>query len=50
MATQSVSEGEILFQSGQPMDSLQLIVSGTVKLLDNNNDKKADVIFKQHLL
>ena len=47
MATQSVSEGEILFQSGQPMDSLQLIVSGTVKLLFPGGElllEKGDVI------
>lgn len=47
MATQSVSEGEILFQSGQPMDSLQLILSGTVKLLFPGGElllEKGDVI------
>lgn len=47
MATQSVSEGEILFQSGQPMDSLLLIVSGTVKLLFPGGElllEKGDVI------
>lgn len=47
MATQSVSEGEILFQSGQPLDSLQLIVNGTVKLLFPGGElllEKGDVI------
>lgn len=47
MATQSVSEGEILFQSGQPMDSLLLVVSGTVKLLFPGGElllEKGDVI------
>ncbi len=47
MATQSVSEGEILFQSGQPMDNLLLIVSGTVKLLFPGGElllEKGDVI------
>lgn len=47
MATQSVSEGEILFQSGQPMNSLLLVVSGTVKLLFPGGEillEKGDVI------
>lgn len=47
MATQSVSEGEILFQSGQPIDSLLLIVSGTVRLLFPGGElllEKGDVI------
>ena len=47
MATQSVSEGEILFQSGQPLDSLLLIVNGTVKLLFPGGElllEKGDVI------
>lgn len=47
MATQSVSAGETLLQDGQPLDSLQLIVSGAVKLLFPGGElllEKGDVI------
>lgn len=47
MATQSVSGGEILLQSGQPLNSLHLIVSGEVKLLFPGGElllEKGDVI------
>lgn len=47
MATQSVSGGEMILQSGQPLDSLHLIVSGTVKLLFPGGElllEKGDVI------
>ncbi len=47
MATQSVSGGDILIQSGQPLDSLHLIVNGEIKLRFPGGEmmlEKGDVI------
>lgn len=47
MATQSVPAGQIIYQSGQPLNNLLLIVSGEVKLLFPGGElllEKGDVI------